>query len=63
MLRYLNSNNSNYNITWKNINKNSILYLYFFKFINIITPNNTLSTISPEVSIIIWNYMKLNLIK
>ena len=26
MLRYLNSNNSNYNITWKNINKNSILY-------------------------------------
>ena len=56
MLRYLNSNNSNYNITRKNINKNSILYLYFFKFINIITPNNTIltiSTISPEVSIII----------
>lgn len=56
MLRYLNSNNSNYNITWKNINKNSILFLYFFKFINIITPNNTIltiSTISPEVSIII----------
>ena len=63
MLRYLNSNNLNYNITRKNINKNSILYLYFFKFINIITPNNTISTISPEVSIIIWNYMKLNLIK
>lgn len=53
MLRYLNSNNLNYNITRKNINKNSIIFLYFFKFINIITPNNTISTISPELSIII----------
>ena len=53
MLRYLNSNNLNYNITRKNINKNSIIFLYFFKFINIVTPNNTISTISPELSIII----------
>lgn len=53
MLRYLNSNNLNYNITRKNINKNSIIFLYFFKFINIFTPNNTISTISPELSIII----------